>query len=66
MSRTISPESADFLFDELHSIIQMLKLALLALENEEDELLPTAIETAAQQIQNLLDEFCVVPQLTEE
>ena len=57
---SLSKESADFLFDELNSIKNMISLALLALENEEDSLLPTAIETAYQQLQNLLDIYCVV------
>ena len=58
MSKIISAESVDFLFDELLSIVNMLKLALLAVENEEDELIPTAIETAFCQLQGLLDEYC--------
>jgi len=60
MSKQISDESIDFLMDELESTINMLKLALLAAENEEDELVPTAIETAFCQLQNLLDEYCKV------
>ena len=60
MSLTISNESANFLFDELNSIKNMISLALLALENEEDSLLPTAMETAYTQLQNLLDIYCVV------
>ena len=60
MSKQFSDESVDFLMDELESTINMLKLALLALENEEDELVPTAIETAFCQLQNLLDEYCKV------
>ncbi len=56
----LSDESTDFLFDELLSARNMISLALLALENEEDGLLPTAIETAYQQLQNLLDIYCIV------
>ena len=59
MNRTISKESVEFLLDELLSVRNMISLALLALENEEDELLPTAIETAYAQLQNLLDIYCV-------
>ena len=66
MSRKISDESIAFLQDELYSSINMLKLAELALENEEDELLPTAIEEAFYKLQLLVDEFCVVRELMEE
>jgi len=60
MSKQFSDESIDYLMDEIHSIINMLKLALLAAKEEEDELVPTAIETAFCQLQNLLDEYCKV------
>ncbi len=66
MSKKFSDKSADFLQDELLSIINMLRLGLLAIENEEDELIPTAIETAFLQIQDLVDEYCIVEELTEE
>ncbi len=66
MSRKISNESAGFLFDELSSIINMLRLGLLALENEEDDLIPTALETAFLQLQNLLDLYCINRDLTKE
>ena len=59
MSRTISNESAEFLLDELLSIRNMINLALLALENGEDVLIPTALETAYQQLQRLVEEFCM-------
>jgi len=52
--------SIDFLTDELLSIRNMVSLALLAVEKEEDELVPTAIETAFCQLQNLLDAYCKV------
>ena len=60
MSRKFSNESVGFLCDELLSIINMLKLALLALENEEDELVPTAIEEACAKLLIVVENYCVV------
>ncbi len=46
--------------DTLLSARNMIDLALLALENDEDNLVPTAIEEAYAKLQTLVDEYCVV------
>ena len=48
------------LFDELMSVKNMIGLALLALDNEKYDLVPTAVETAFIQLQDVLDEYCVI------
>ena len=60
MKKEWTDEELDFLSDELKSIRNMISLTLLAVEDGEVDLIPTALETAYEQIQYLVDEYCVV------
>ena len=46
--------------ERILSIINMLYLADLALVDDRQELIPTAIETAYEKLQYLMDDYCVV------
>ena len=60
MEREWGDSEVQLLSDTLLSAKNMISLALLALENEEDYLVPTAIEEAYQKIQDILDVYCII------
>ncbi len=49
----------DECYDTLSSAKNMIDLALLAIDNDRDDLVPTAIEEAYEKIQMLVDEYCI-------
>jgi len=53
-------DDIDFELDErLASVQNIIALGRLAVLNCREELIPTALETAFEQLQSLVDEFCV-------
>ena len=60
MKREWDNDEAGLIIDALLSTRNMIDLALLAINNEEDNLVPTAIEEAYQKIQDLIDNYCIV------
>lgn len=60
MSKDEPTDLANDLQERIHSIINLLNLADLALMENRHELIPTALEIAFEKLQWLLDDYCIV------
>lgn len=66
MKREWTDREVELMSDALLSTRNMIDLALLAIDNGEDVLVPTAIEEAYLKMQDLVDNYCIVDEVGDE
>jgi len=53
----------DWLPDQLKTMRNLCDISLILIEREREELLPTVLELLYQEVQQIVDEFCVEKKL---